>query len=690
MFGSPSSSKMFLTDVDFQLRVTCIQNTLSLYLDENMEQKSDVNFRAEKEYKNSREKFSYLIREVVSNAIHAVIIRQSRRDTSYSPQVTVDISSNESLIQIVVSDNGDGFNKHNREYFTHLDRQNPEKSQLKLHPKGQGRLAIIYFSDKATFKSVFRDGDGQLKENTFCYPELGPTLFDLGEADGSNSMADDSSTTITIAINKQQTLGRAKTFFKRFSDVKLLESWFIENFFPFFIENESLSLKIVLNGSSASISKQYIEDNIETISFSSGNGSNDEPLHDYKIWLVKKNDGSKSKSEITCFARHLRAELESGKLEYEIDLDDVYDWLLTSEHFDDSVDPKGDKIQISQVEVDSIQAELTKALDKHFQKQIEKNRKETNKNIELAKKKFHSLSPFLDEQRFVQSKRVAKENEIVGSAIESKGKIEKAYWTDQIDDEEEVGKLLNSSLHIYVDHRRKVLNQFESMIRKFDEEGNNKSELEEHIHDLFMKRGKNLKQSSNINHLHNLWILDDKYSIFTESRPGLSTKNGQSLSDIYFWIDDPKRARELLILELKSTTKAHNAGDKYESMVAQVKRYASTFYKNPEKILNWTVNPDGILYSAIILARETDINRELNSNNIGGRPCKIPFLKSSYFFNETFASGENVTASPKFIEFRIEMYSYEDIHALATERNEVFFNLLNGEMTVESATEDVS
>ena len=34
-----------------------------------MEQKSNVQYRAEKEYKNSREKFFLLLREIISNAI---------------------------------------------------------------------------------------------------------------------------------------------------------------------------------------------------------------------------------------------------------------------------------------------------------------------------------------------------------------------------------------------------------------------------------------------------------------------------------------------------------------------------------------------------------------------------------------------------------------------------------------------
>ena len=154
------------------------------------------------------------------------------------------------------------------------------------------------------------------------------------------------------------------------------------------------------------------------------------------------------------------------------------------------------------------------------------------------------------------------------------------------------------------------------------------------------------------------------------------------------WSDDPSRPLELLILEIKSTTNAHNAGNKYESMVAQVKRYAAQFYRQPVKVLNWDADPDKILYSGIILARKSDIHKELNSNNIGGRPNKIPFLDSSYFFNEDFSISDNTAATPQFRPIRIEMYAYEDIYRLASSRNNVFFSLLNGEFSVSKTTSE--
>lgn len=106
-----------------------------------MEQKSDVEYRAEKQYKGKREKFGYLLREVVSNAIHATIIREKNKiDTQYNPNVKVSINIEEKNIEIKIWDNGDGFTGLNRKYFTHLDKKNHQKENLNFHPIGQGRL----------------------------------------------------------------------------------------------------------------------------------------------------------------------------------------------------------------------------------------------------------------------------------------------------------------------------------------------------------------------------------------------------------------------------------------------------------------------------------------------------------------------------------------------------------------------
>ena len=133
----------------------------------------------------------------------------------------------------------------------------------------------------------------------------------------------------------------------------------------------------------------------------------------------------------------------------------------------------------------------------------------------------------------------------------------------------------------------------------------------------------------------------------------------------------------LCIFELKSTTKAHNAGNKEEGMIAQVKRYAQDFYRNPTKTLNWDINTEQIQYTGIILARKSDINKELTSLSVGGSNFNpIPFLSDSYYYDDSFPKDNNPRNKK---DIRIELYSFEDIYELSANRNEVFFKLLKKE-----------
>ena len=614
------------------------------------------------------------------------MIREKNETASqYQPKVEIIINQDEDQksFEIIVKDNGGGFTTLNRKHFTHLDTINPQKEGLRLHPKGQGRLAIVYFSDNATYSSVYQKQNGEFWQKFFEYPEENSPLFDIEGLEGNKTNKTDSETILTLNISKQQTYKRAETFFLKYHDIESVKNWFIENFFPLLMEIERLQLHIELNGQKTQIDRPYIEKNICSIKFTVTFEPEFNENSEFKLWLIKKMEQPKTKNLITCFARHLRAELGEGKLEYEIDIPDAYDWFLTSEYFDDNVDQKGDRIDLPPEHIEKIQLSLANALDKYFAEQINENRAETKRNMTKAKEKYHSLSVFMDESKTTTTNRILKEADFVNTAIESKGKAEKSYWTSQEPKMEDAEKLLNSSLHIYIDHRKKILQKLETLIRKFDEEGEEKSELEDDIHDLFLQRGETLNSSSQINHLHNLWILDDKYTTFSKTFKALSSRKGQKASDIYLWIDDPGRPKELLILELKSTTRAHNAGDKYESMIAQVKRYAAQFYKNPSKILNWNVEPDKVLYFGVVLARKSDVYRELSSNNISGSPNKIPFLDASYFFNDKFSIEINSNNTPRLEEIRIEMYSYEDIYSLASNRNDVFFRLLKGELNIE-------
>lgn len=83
-----------------------------------------------------------------------------------------------------------------------------------------------------------------------------------------------------------------------------------------------------------------------------------------------------------CYARHLQAELESGKLEYDIEVEDNVQRIITSDYFDAYVNGKGDRIEISANEITHIQTLLNKTLDSYYEKTITLNRNITKKIFE--------------------------------------------------------------------------------------------------------------------------------------------------------------------------------------------------------------------------------------------------------------------------------------------------------------------
>lgn len=661
-----------------------------------MEQKSNVQYRAEKEYKHSREKFFLLLREIISNAIHAVLIRQSK-ETNFAPKLDFNVELGDTSCKIELKDNGEGFTKNNRQCFEELDKKNQKKESFRFHPLGQGRLAIIYFTDSAKYETVYKDEEGKYMKQTIPYPPTDTSLqlfsCDAFSRSEDTSHIQDTYTKLIIGITANQTLGRAKTFFKKYPNVASLKQWFIETFFPFLISNEQLTINICFNGENAIVDKSHIEYETKTLPFgvklSDGN-------KDFKLWLLKANVQMHGENAITCFARNLKADLTDGKLTYCIDNDKGYLLYLTSDYFDEYVDTTGEKIEIPCDDITKINEKINEVLDKEFQTIISRNQIETKRNLTKFQEKYPSLAQFVPQKDTTQEKCVIGESDILQSAIKEKGRIEKVFWNqvnhentaeeeDNYSNSEDCSKLLNSSLHIYVQHRERILKRLHTLIQKFGQDGEYKPELESSVHELFINRGTILSNHANINHLHNLWILDDKFTTFSNDFKAKSTKSGEPLSDIYIWADIPNEPKQILILELKSTTKAHNAGNKQEGMIAQVKRYAQNFYKDPSSTLNWDVNTSTVQYIGIILARKSDINKELTSANTGGTYKPFPFLKDSFYIDDSFAVDINNPRNT--IGIRIELYSFEDIYQLASNRNDVFFRLLKREFNIEESDE---
>ena len=199
-----------------------------------MEQKSNVQYRAEKLYKNSREKFYFLLREILSNSIQAVLIRKEKEKGkgNYAPEVSLVVNFTDKDCSITLKDNGEGFTPINTACFDELDKKNEEKDKFHFHPLGQGRLAIIYFTDSAIYETVYKDAKGELKAKKFPYPKQEEGLFSLVDFEEDVTDAKDTYTLLKLEINKQQTYGRAKTFFRKYNDIEGLKKWIQDRGLP--------------------------------------------------------------------------------------------------------------------------------------------------------------------------------------------------------------------------------------------------------------------------------------------------------------------------------------------------------------------------------------------------------------------------------------------------------------------------
>ena len=150
---------------------------------------------------------------------------------------------------------------------TKKNAKNKEKELLNFHPLGQGRLAIVYFSDFAEYETVYKNKEGVFKKRIIPYPNTELGLFSCSLFSEETLAASDTYTVLKIKINKQNSYGRAKSFFKRYPTSIDLRNWLVETFFPFIINNGDLCVYVNYNNDVQTINKDAIEKVIEPLPF---------------------------------------------------------------------------------------------------------------------------------------------------------------------------------------------------------------------------------------------------------------------------------------------------------------------------------------------------------------------------------------------------------------------------------------
>ncbi len=581
-------------------------------------------------YKNKRNAVELILREAISNAIHACIIQYKQNENNkYLPEISIIINSEEKSIKI--EDNGIGFSEDDKRLFFDIAKSNILKQENKLPSKGLGRLVFIYFA-----KNIHYETTHNKKFISFEYPQQEDNLFKIYNQEFENT---DKENGTSLILNMDEKY--LKTFIKKYANpIEKFEEWIIDNFA--FLLYDFKELKI-----SASIDKKIKEmqfSNIDKKEFNIKIYDKEFPI---EIIIVN----SKSNLDIKLVAHKLL-------IEKKIDYDRIINSLnkkiyISSPLLDDRITADGLNAEIEDIKSE-LEEEITKVLDKEFDELIAKQREKSRENLRVTKSELPFLAEFMPDFESINGYKIKSKTDFIQDAINEKGKLEQNFWESK--DEQLDTRLQKSSLYLYVKHRERVLAKLEQMM-------GDSNFKEDDFHQLLTDRKcENLEVAN-----HNLWLLDDKFSYFFEAH---NSKIGESSVDVEFYlnpfINDEEQPTHIVLLELKNPTKAHNPGQ----MIEQLKRYASKIYNNAKTKNGVNINVEKCQFFGYIIADINDIkNEEIKQDENTFK--LIPYTESSFEGKVSFLPKN------ERVDLYLTLLSTQDLLRIAKFRNKTLFEILN-------------
>ena len=581
-------------------------------------------------YRNKRNAVELILREAISNSIHACIIQcKYNENNKYSPEISIKINSEEKSIKI--EDNGIGFSEDDKKLFFDIAKSNILKQENKLPSKGLGRLVFIYFA-----KNIHYETTHNKKFISFEYPQQESNLFKIYNQEFENTYKENG-TSLSLNIDEKH----LKTFIKKYANpIEKFEEWIIDNFA--FLLYDFKELKI-----SASIDKKRKEmqfSNIDKKEFNIKIYDKEFPI---EILIVN----SKSNLDIKLVAHKLL-------IEKKIDYDRIINSLnkkiyISSPLLDERITADGLNAEIEDIKSE-LEEEITKVLDKEFDELIAKQREKSRENLSVTKSELPFLAEFMPDFESINGYKIKSKTDFIQDAINEKGKLEQNFWESK--DEQLDTRLQKSSLYLYVKHRERVLAKLEQMM-------GDSNFKEDDFHQLLTDRKcENLEVAN-----HNLWLLDDKFSYFFEAH---NAKIGEASVDVEFYlnpfINDEEQPTHIVLLELKNPTKAHNPGQ----MIEQLKRYASKIYNNAKTKNGVNINVEKCQFFGYIIADINDIkNEEIKQDENTFK--LIPYTESSFEGKVSFLPKN------KRIDLYLTLLSTQDLLRIAKFRNKTLFEILN-------------
>lgn len=450
---------------------------------ENNIMKTDLT-SAVKNYKNST--IVDCINEAIVNSIQA-----------NATEIKIKINSENGLLNdikhidlITIEDDGDGFNKQNRESFlTYLSRHKEEHGC-----KGIGRLSYLKTFKKVLIKSI---QNNELVEFNFT-TELNEQLLEPKQVKEENKQ--------TIII-----LQTPKTKQKIDNDKIYQEIY--NHIYPFLFLYEK-DCKIIINNDKT-ITRDDVKD-IEKVDFEvkKSDTSNQESVKFHLWYRFKKIEETKAiLDDFICVNNRpmYGFNAKKGNLLIPLNAKSGYqitfllesDWInrqSNANHEYEEVEDDKQNGMLDLINWQDIRKQTTTEINKLLNSQFPELKEENNKKINDLKEKYPHYADFIENDNisFVDEKQLLKQAK--KQYLEQEDKLENNNIS--ID---EIQRCVSNDLIRYILHRQRI-------IEKLQEMNKHNESLEQNIHNLLLQKGLEGKDFSQIElDKNNLWLLDDKF-----------------------------------------------------------------------------------------------------------------------------------------------------------------------------------
>jgi hypothetical protein len=611
---------------------------------------TDIQNRAKKQYHSNKNGAELIIRELMSNAFHAVIIQKTEKPI-------IELAVDEQNEMLVIRDNGCGFSEKDKDAIRTLDKESETKIANNLPSKGEGRLVLVHFAKSTEFSTISKDSTGNVGFN-FNYPQ--PEERELFADMRSESTDQPTGTTVTVHVRSDIW----KTFINNYQTVDSLAEFIKQQYLYFFTISNNLIIRLTHQGVSKDVTQASFEGLVSLETKFSEDGK------DYPLSIRLINDDAQKGIAVHVIAHSVLVDRHSVRYNHDISKINKACYVF-SHYFEDKVPIGGQTVNVKPQIIEQINEALTIALDKEFESLILEQKKSNLKHFKDTKKELKILARYLPPESEVNGYQPKSQKEYKDEALNKLSTETYNFLTKKTVD----SPVVETSLYLYVKHRDHVIKALTKMVERVDADGNLNSTLEHKFHDLLFQRGTQTEDNKKDYHKHNLWLLDDKLAYF--SRANSTTASSKPQSDCYLYFDDIEgNPNEIIIIELKRPLNPNTKADGHnpEKMLNQVIEYAEGVIISEKGFRGRSIQPKTIRFYAYIIASSVDIDiarrRSISTCH------RIPFLRYSFYTDTPILIGAG-RSNDESINLRIELLSYEDVEWLAKKRNKVFTDFLD-------------